>query len=108
MKAYSILEDAVALIGTPLDEGIKRSGVGVINTVLLDLKLPTVCSLTDEISAESGVFTVIACGVAMLLAVYLGDDAALSSLNEVYSSARKGLLRGVVRVKSTAFGGDEA
>ncbi len=106
MKAYNILENACALIGTELDEGIKKAGVGLTNTILEDLKIPTVCSLSEEITAEKEYFTLISNGVAMLLSVYLGDDANLSVMSELYNNSRRRLLKRVDNVKETVFRGD--
>ncbi len=108
MKAYNILEQAVLLAGgTAPDELLKKTGVSIINTILTDLKEKPISSLADELSfSHQGYFTVIICGVAMMLSVMWGDDAGSARLCEVYNSSRSRLLAAISRIKPTMFGGD--
>lgn len=109
MKAYNILEQAVRLAGgTVPDELLRKTGVSIINTVLTDLKEENIESLTDELSfSESGYFTVLTAGAAMMIAVLWGDDSGAAKFSEVYNSSRKKLLGRVSRVRPTVFGGGE-
>ncbi len=106
MKAYNILEQAAALIGSPIDEPMKKAGVGLVNTILQDIGLPTISSLTEEIADKEGAFTVASNGVAMLLSLYLGDDAGTEQLNEVYGGLRRRMLGGSTKVQNTLFRGE--
>lgn len=106
MKAYNIFTEACSLAGemTP-DESLKKAGVGIINTILEDLNENTVCSLSDEVEfSKTGEYTLLINGVAMLICLYLGDDAGLSVMNELYSSARKRLFGNIGSIKNTVFG----
>lgn len=107
MKAYNIFSEASALAGEQSpNETLKKAGVGIINTILDDLGKEPVGSLSDEIEfSKSGEYTLLVNGAAMLICLYLGDDAGLSVMNELYSTARKRLFGEVKSIKNTVFGG---
>lgn len=106
MKAYNIFTEACSLAGeTTPDETLKKAGIGIINTILEDLNKKTIDSLSDEVElSKSGEYTLLVNGAAMLICLYLGDDAGLSVMNELYSSARKRLFGKNVSIKNTVFG----
>lgn len=110
MKAYNVFLEACILAGEESpNELLKKAGVGFINTILDDLKRAPIFSLSDEIAlSKSGEYTALVNGVAMLICLYLGDDAGLSVLNELYSSCRKRLFSNIGKVENTVFGGAEA
>ena len=107
MKAYNIFTEASALAGeTAPDELLKKAGVGILNTILEDLNKEPIASLSDQIDfTKSGEYTLLVNGAAMLICLYLGDDAGLTVMNELYSSARKRLFGNIGKVKNTVFGG---
>ena len=107
MKAFNIFSEAASLAGEGApDELLKKAGVGLINTILEDIKRPPISSLTDDIEfSRPSEYTVLLNGVAMLICLYLGDDAGVSVMNELYSSARKRLFGNIGKIKNTVFGG---
>ena len=107
MKAYNIFTEACALAGEPTpDELLKKAGVGIINTILDDLKKSPISSLSDEVEFSApGEYTLLVNGTAMLICLYLGDYAGLSVMNELYSSARKRLFGNIGSIKNSVFGG---
>ncbi|MBO7217769.1 MAG: hypothetical protein J6V50_03625 [Clostridia bacterium] len=107
MKAINLFSDAAILAGeSSPDELLKKAGVGLINTILTDLKKPPISSLTDEIEfSRPTEYTAISNGVAMLICLYLGDDAGIAVMSELYINAKKRLLKNTGNIKNTVFGG---
>lgn len=109
MKAYEILEEAALLAtGSPPIPLIKKTGVGLINTVLCDLGLATVNALSDELPlAEPRDGTTAAKGIAALIALLIGDDSAAVGWRTLYEGSKSRAKRHISRVKNTAFGGGD-
>lgn len=109
MKAYEILEEASLLAtGAPSLPLVKKTGVGLINTVLCDSGFEAICALSDELSFKTARDSAsVAKGIAALICLLLGDDTAAASWRNVYESSKNGLKRHISRVKNTAFGGGD-
>ena len=110
MKAINILEQASLIVsGSSADENLKKSGVGLINTILEDLSISPITALTDDIAIrETGILSALINGVGMLICLILGDDSGLSSMSEIYNSKRSQLRGNITKVRETIFGGGEA
>lgn len=61
----------------------------VCNLVLIDLKIPALSDINEELKLSDELLEALVFGVAMLLALYFGDSIKHSMFTDIYNAKRK-------------------
>lgn len=95
MTGYDVYKRALILLGyvnsnplNPSDENLLKRVPAVLEQICLDLKIPKIERLSDEISACDIQFEALIYGVAMMIALIEGDGAKNEIFTKIYNSKR--------------------
>ena len=107
MKAEMIYNTAIMLAGRDIyneyiddNDYQKRRALFLINQVLIELSLPLIASLSENINAEPKFFDAICYGTARLIAVGASDSVTANTLTEIYNAKRASALCSITTVKN--------
>lgn len=74
------------------NENLLKRAPDVINQVCLDLKIPTISRLSDNIKASDLALEALCYGVAMIMSLIDGDGARNKIFTDIYNSKRAAVL----------------
>lgn len=107
MRAEMIYDTAVMLAGRDIyneyiedNDYQKRRAVFLINQVLLELSLPLIVSLNENITAEPKFLDALCYGTARLIAVSASDSVTANTLTETYNAKRAAALCSITTIKN--------
>lgn len=99
MNGYEVYNRALIRLGyndsdnkEVYNMGLTEGLLDAVNQILSDLKLNGVKNLSEEINADSSVLEALACGVAMLLTVSIGDCNKNVIFTALYNAKRMAVL----------------
>ncbi len=100
MSGYDLFKKAlVRLSYTNSYNKLSNKALEFINQICIDLKLPTIESLSDKIEQENEIKEALCCGIAMLLTLSEGDSEKNSIYTNLYNSKRAAVLSKVTYVE---------
>lgn len=70
------------------ENNLLKRAVDIINQICLDLKIPPICILSDQIKASDEKLDALAYGCAMLFALIEGDGAKNQLFAKIYNGKR--------------------
>lgn len=93
MSGYDIFKKALLRLSyTKFENNLSVKALEFINQICIDLKLPAVENLSQEMNLSADIAEAVCCGLAMLLSLSEGDSEKNRIYTNMYNSKRAAVL----------------